>query len=139
MIFTKGRFKGKSIFEVDPYYAIHYVEQEKGIEHLKEEIKKQLQLKVDAYIHESAPLLKVISHHMMMSKLIGNYRGIIFLQSIKTTIEKGSRIYPNAFRIISDILSRGYNIKPWRRNSKKYKSVLEEIERYRSIVVNEKD
>jgi hypothetical protein len=136
LIFKKGKFKGKSVYDTDPYYARFYVEQEEDFVEYREAILVELDKKIKIYMEDSAPLVKMISQHIMMSNLTGNKRGLMFLHSIKSTIERGARIYPRGFNIISDILARGFNIKPHRRNSKKYKNILAEVVQYRNIVTD---
>jgi hypothetical protein len=90
--------------------------------YLKEnkQILEEIENKINALADKNSAFLNEINRYIFMSQLTGNYRGTIFLESIKKSLMAGNNLSFNTKKICIDIISRGTAKKPIRRGSKKY-------------------
>ena len=139
MVISYGKYCGKSVDEVkeiDPQYLKWIVSFEKPptkkkktkhpLEELSTYLKENKQIldeienKINALADKNSAFLNEINRYIFMSQLTGNYRGKIFLESIKKSLMAGNNLSFNTRKICIDIISRGTAKKPIRRGSKKY-------------------
>jgi len=140
MVISYGKHCGKSVDEVkeiDPHYLKWIASYEnpptkkkKKTKHPLEELSTylkenkqildEIENKINALADKNSAFLNEINRYIFMSQLTGNYRGKIFLESIKKSLLAGNNLSFNTRKICIDIISRGTAKKPIRRGSKKY-------------------
>jgi hypothetical protein len=140
MVISYGKYCNKTVDEVkeiDPQYLKWIASYEnpptkkkKKTKHPLEELSTylkenkqildEIENKINALADKNSAFLNEINRYIFMSQLTGNYRGKIFLESIKKSLLAGNNLSFNTRKICIDIISRGTAKKPIRRGSKKY-------------------
>lgn len=145
MKFTWGKYRDhdvNQVIEIDPFYIkwcidsniqkeiLNYIKSNKS---LLDEIDRRISISTE----KNQPFILAIEKHIMMAELVGQYRGVNFLKSIRESLKYGRKITKNALFLTIDILSRGPSKKPIRRNSKKYLENKNTYEEYASSILGD--